>query len=338
MTMARTGHNILLILLLIAIGWTAVAQTPTATAPQRRRITPVNNASTATQPINENKNDTVRLNEQRRAHSTHFVNDKGEVIFIDTITGKQWRDSTEIKKPNARMKHPLLESVSVGVNIWDPIMRAFGQKYGIIDFCAELSLHNRYKPIFEVGLGTASNTPDGANFTYKSPTSIYFRIGANYNFLFNSTTDYQFYGGLRYGFAPFKFWLSDVSMSYPYWGEETTFDVPAQSVTAGWLEICLGLKIKLFGPISAGWTFKYRQVLHQTKTPIGEAWYIPGYGAKGSAISGAFTIYYTLPLHKRKALPIDADVEAGRASAGGDDAGGGAKDFKIPSVSGAASR
>ena len=79
-------------------------------------------------------------------------------------------------------------------------------------------------------------------------------------------------------------------------------------------------------------------MLHQTKTPIGEAWYIPGYGAKGSAISGAFTIYYTLPLHKRKALPIDADVEAGRASAGGDDAGGGAKDFKIPSVSGAASR
>ena len=64
-------------------------------------------------------------------------------------------------------------------------MRAFGQKFGGADAWVELSLHNRYKPVFEVGIGTAKNTPSGMNFTYTSPASVYFRIGANYNFLVN---------------------------------------------------------------------------------------------------------------------------------------------------------
>ena len=41
----------------------------------------------------------------------------------------------------------------IGVNVWDPIMRCFGQHYGLIDVWGELSLYNRFKPIFEIGLG-----------------------------------------------------------------------------------------------------------------------------------------------------------------------------------------
>ena len=62
----------------------------------------------------------------------------------------------------------------------------------MIGFGAEVSLHNRYKPVFELGLGMADHKPSGNNYTYKSPMSLFMRIGMNYNFLYNSSPDYQF--------------------------------------------------------------------------------------------------------------------------------------------------
>ena len=32
------------------------------------------------------------------------------------------------------------------------LMRIFGQKYGLIGFQAQVNLHNRYLPAFEIGL------------------------------------------------------------------------------------------------------------------------------------------------------------------------------------------
>lgn len=278
--------------------------------PSRRRMTPVNTPATATQPINETKNDTARINEARRARSIQYQDDNGNTIYVDTITGEQWRDSTEIKEGKPRIQYPLFESASVGINIWDPIMRAFGQHYGLIEFAGEVSLLNRFKPVFEVGLGKADNTPDDQNFTYKSPLSIYFRIGANYNFMYKSSTDYQFFGGLRYGFSPFSYSLTDISINTSYWDESAYFDIPSQNATVGWLEIALGLRVRLWGPISAGWTFKYRHILHESKYDFGEPWYIPGFGSRNSSVGGAFTIYYTLPIGRRSPAEIPEDVEA----------------------------
>lgn len=304
MKKAKTAELVCLAIIAVSI---AFAQEPQA--PSRRRMTPVNNPSTTTQPINETKNDTARINEARRARSTHYQDDQGNLIFVDTVTGEQWRDSTEIKGRKAKMQYPLFESVSVGVNVWDPIMRAFGQHYGLIEFSGEVSLHNRYKPVFEVGLGQADNTPDDRNFTYSSPMSVYFRIGANYNFLYNSSTDYQFYGGLRYGFSPFTYSLSDITIDAPYWGETAGIKIPSQNATVGWFEIAIGLKVKLWGPISAGWSFKYRHILHETKSDYGQPWYIPGFGSRSSSVGGAFSFYYTLPLGRRTPAETAQDIE-----------------------------
>lgn len=278
----------------------------------RRRATPITSAATTTQAINELKDDTARINAARRERSAHYHREDGAIVYIDTITGDEWIDSTSIIAV-PKMKYPLLCDASAGVNIWDPVMRAFGQKYGLIGFTADVSLHNRYFPSLEIGLGHANSTPDGMDFTYKSPMSVYFKIGADYNFLYNSNPDYKWFAGLRYGFSPFSWTVTNVTPDANYWGEVPPFSLPSVHSTAGWIEFGLGLRVKLWGPISAGWMVRFHSLIHQSKSQYGQPWYIPGFGQRGPVITGSFTITYTLPIDRLRrrheaAVPEAPDV------------------------------
>lgn len=275
----------------------------------QRRVTPVNTPATRTQSQNDKEGDSIRALERRRARSTQYTDQAtGKVVMIDTISGEEWIDSTLLPKAPP-MKYQLLHAINVSANIWDPVMRAFGQKYGGMDAHVNISLHNRYLPTFEVGLGTAKDTPADQNFTYKSSLAPYFKIGCDYNFLYNSNPDYQFFAIARYGFSAFKFSLENCTSNNGYWGETNHFGIPSTSVTAGWFEIGLGLRVKLWGPISAGWALKYHSILHQTHPATGDAWYIPGYGTTGSSLSGAFNITYSIPFRKKNTqVPDTASI------------------------------
>lgn len=286
-------HIRLLIIVVTTICLSAIS----ATGQSKRRINPIETPATVTQSINEARDDSTRIIEARKARSTHFHDEQGRTVYVDTITGESWIDSTAMPKV-VKMKYPLLQDASVSIDVWDPLMRAFGQKYGLFSAAVEVSLHNRYKPIFEVGLGQAKNTPSGNNFTYRSPVNPFFRIGANYNFLYNSSPDYQFFGGLRYGFSTFNYSVDDVSVDGSYWGEDARFDIPSQRSTVGWFELVLGLRVKLWGPLSAGWSFKFHSILHESKTLYGQPWYIPGFGARNAAVTGGFSFTYTFSLDK----------------------------------------
>lgn len=277
-------------------------------AAAQRRVTPINTAATATQPVNENKDDTARINARIRAASVHYHDEHGNVIYVDTITGMEWRDSSAMQQ-KVRMTYPLLHSATVGVNIWDPVMRLFGQKYGLIGFSAILNMHNRYLPAFEIGLGKADNTPVDNNFTYRSPMSVYFKIGGGYNFMYNGNPDYQMFASFMYGFSPFSFSIDNIVIDSPVWGNPQYPSIPSQHATAGWIEVGLGLKVKLFGPISAGWRVFFHTLIHESKCAWGNPWYIPGYGSRNGAISGSFSIYYTIPFpHRQKpVLALDED-------------------------------
>lgn len=265
----------------------------------RRHVTPITSEATTTQSINETLTDTARINAAFRARSSHYHREDGAIVYIDTVTGEEWIDSTAIATL-PKMKYPLLMDATVGVDIWDPVMRIFGQKYGLIGFTADVNFHNRYFPVFEVGLGSADNAPADKDFHYVSPLSIYFKLGANYNFIFNSNPDYKFFAGARYGFTPFKWGIKSAYPAEGYWGPTPPFSIENQSATAGWLELCLGLRIKIWRNISAGWMFKYHFILHESKSSFGEPWYIPGYGTRGQAITGAFTFSYTLDFKSKE--------------------------------------
>lgn len=295
---------ITLIMAIAALCTTSVAQ---------RRVTPVNPSPAGTRHEAPTVTDGHQKSETpaRPASVIEYEGPDGKVILIDTVAGTEYVDSAaleEAAKPKGRI-YPLMQSVTVGVNIWDPLMRCFGQHYGLADAWVELSLHNWIKPTFEFGLGAADNTPANGNFSYHSPTAPYFKIGANYNFLYNSNPAYQFMAGLRYGFTSFHFDINNVTVAPGYWDEPTSFDIPRQTSTVGFGEFLLGLKVQIYKNISMGWSLKYHFIFHESKTPNGQPWYIPGYGTRGSAITGAFSIMYTLPLNKKSATAVDNQTE-----------------------------
>lgn len=286
MTAIRNIAAILILTTMIALSASA-----------QRRITPVQpRTGTAGAPAPETEKEKPALEERRDA--------AGNIVLIDTVTGLEWVDTTAVVK-QTKMIYPLAHSVSVGVNIWDPVMRMFGQKYGGFDVWAEFNMHNRYIPVVEFGMSSCNDTPEEMNFTFKSPLAPYVRIGMNYNIFYNSNPNYQFTVGVRYGFTRYTYQVTGVTVNDPYWGETTSFDLPKTSTTAGFFELTAGVKVMIFKPISLGWNVKYHSILHEGAAPYGKPMYIPGYGKRGNNFSASFSIIYTLPLNKKRAEEVN---------------------------------
>ncbi len=291
----KTPHTSLIVTFIAAILGMILA---TLDCFGQRRITPVTAPEIQNAPV-DSALIRKRALEQRRARSVEYRDAQGKIIMVDTLTNTEWVDSTMLPK-QPKMSYHRLQDVSIGINLFDPLMRVFGQLYGGGDVSVSLSMYNRYFPTFEFGVGMAKNTPSGNNYTYRSPLTPYFKIGADYNFLYNSDPAYRFFAGVRYGFSTFKYEVTDVTLPDNYWHEGGTLTIPSTSVTAGWFEIVLGLRVKLWKSLSAGWQVKYHTLLHQTHPTSGDAWYIPGYGTATSSLAAAFSFYYTFGLNTGK--------------------------------------
>ncbi len=274
----------------------------------QRRVTPVTAASPGITGVNENKLPGDSLD---RSSFVEMTDDEGRKILVDTINGREVPDSLMMPPDSTkipRMIQPLIYSATVGVNLWDPFMRLIGQKYGLVDISAEFNLHNRYIAVVEAGAGNACFTPDDNNYTYRVGVTPYFRIGANYNFLYNSNPDYSVYAGLRYGLSNFKYQLTDVAIDDPYWGESAIINFPSRRSTVHHIQVLFGLRVKVFKQLSFGWEIRYRGILGQTKQSAGNPWYIPGYGTSNGHLGMAFSVYYTFPLGKEGYVDNAADA------------------------------
>ena len=59
---------------------------------------------------------------------------------------EQMRAATQ-KEEKPKIQYPLLNGLMIGVDLFDPAARLFGQKYGAYQVSAELNLYNRFFPI-----------------------------------------------------------------------------------------------------------------------------------------------------------------------------------------------
>ncbi|MDE7380538.1 MAG: hypothetical protein K2N03_00230, partial [Muribaculaceae bacterium] len=196
-------------------------------------------------------------------------------FFLETDT---------VANVNPRSPYPLFSGVSIGVNFADAILMLTGQKYAGFDVHAGVSLHNWFFPVVEAGAGFARSAPEGGNYRYHGKLSPYFKIGLNYNFLYKSNPDYQAYLGVRVGFTPFSYDITDIKMTSGYWDEECRGELLNQKKFAIYGEAVAGLQVKIWKAFSMGWALKYHFRMHTSggnKEGAGagsDPWYIPGYG------------------------------------------------------------
>lgn len=273
---------------LIAI--TAIVMLAAAFAAAQRKVTPVEGNTTTVTTTEEKKAIDELLKKKIRP----------SLVFSDTIFDIEREALGADTLPKPEYAYPKLHNISFGANIWDLALKAFGQKYGLIDFSIDLSIHNRFFPRLEIGLGRADDNSDDTNFHYKSPLSVFGRIGGSYNFLYRSDERYRLYAGFMAGFSSFKYDITDATVKDGYWDESSTFDIRGIKSHAVWGEVMLGIRVGIWKNFSMGWSARYRIMFNCKKAENAEPWYIPGFGPRNATFCGEFSLYYTLPLGGNK--------------------------------------
>ncbi len=243
------------------------------------------------------------LKELQKQERMRFL--RTDSLTLDSLR----RDS--IERAKKKVVRPKFMNVTVGLNLWDPLMRALGQKHGGGEVWASLNIRNRFIPVVEVGVGMANDTPDGANFTYKSDLAVYGKVGMNYNFMFAKDPKYLLYGGLRFAASAFRYDITDVHIDNGYWtGTDKTYSLLDQSSSALWMEAVAGIQVEIVKNLSLGWSVRYNFPLKIKDLPQSRPWYIPGYGTRGNPLHMTLSVSYSLPLHKEKKAPAtDAGPE-----------------------------
>ena len=229
--------------------------------------------------------------------SLHYYDKKGELLDEPVLFLSELDTIKSDNKP--KMTYKALNSMSIGLNVWDPIMAIAGQKYGGIDVWADLSIHNRFFPVVELGVGIANSTPKEGNYTYKGKPSVYVKVGMNYNFFFNDTDDYQLFAGIRGGFSSFNYDIDNITINSSYWDESHNFSITDQHSTALYGEALLGIKVRIYKAFSMGWTVRYHHLFKCNDAKNSTPFYIPGFGNRNGKLGASFSLIYTLPLSRK---------------------------------------
>lgn len=203
------------------------------------------------------------------------------ILAVIPADAQNRRKDTEVKKDTVA----LFRGFSVSADLVGPVMMAVGD-YGQYEAALHLNLKDKYFPVFELGYGRADHTEETTQLSYKT-SAPYFRIGADFNVLKNKHDIYRLFVGVRYAFTSFKYDLSSPGVNDPVWGGVTPYEATDVKCNYHWLEVGLGVDVKLAGPLHLGWSLRYKQRLSADEGTLGKAWYVPGFGETGTSAFGA---------------------------------------------------
>ena len=100
---------------------------------------------------------------------------------------------------------------------------------------------------------------------------------------------------MRYAFTYYNVDISRSDITDPVWGGTTSFAVDAAACSQHWIEVVFGIDAQVWGPLHMGWNVRYKRRLSHKDAPIGNTWYIPGYGKYGDTRVGAnFNIIFDI--------------------------------------------
>lgn len=144
-------------------------------------------------------------------------------------------------------------------------------------------LKHKYFPAIEIGFAGADKlTSEAIGF---KTSGMFARVGVDLNLMKPKKdklpTNNIFYAGVRFGFSPFNYSITNVKVPNNYWGENITQNFPNQSSTKLWFEIVAGMRVEVSRNIYMGWTVRNKNLLGQDVPGEIQPWYIPGFGIKG---------------------------------------------------------
>lgn len=208
--------------------------------------------------------------------------------------------AASFRQAKAQQKDLYIPSaVRVGVDaagITSTLLNNGRTKYGVeadVDF-------NRFYLVGDYGKSTLQISEP--SFDYKNDGNFY-RIGVDVDFLPYNKDYSVFFFGVRYAGASFSEQLTRNVPDSLYGGGTVHFQNP--SVTAHWIELTSGLKVRLIGQVYMGYTFHVALDRKITGSTNIYTYDIPGFGKAQFKNRWSFDyyIYYRIPWRK-KTLPV----------------------------------
>ncbi len=220
-------------------------------------------------------------------------------------TGNQQKKK-EKKEPE--IVYPLYNGVSVGIDLWGLGSGLLGGDFTSSEVAVDVNLKHRYFPIIELGYGSTDTWNDhGTHYKSNAP---YFRIGMDYNALYNKKHGHQLRVGVRYAASSFKYDVHALGIDDPVyggvvgnpelddeiWNGSLPFHYTGMKGSMSWAEFCVGIRANVWKSISMGWALRLKFKLSASPDEHGDPWYVPGFGKYGSSTMGVtYTLTYKLP-------------------------------------------
>ncbi len=191
----------------------------------------------------------------------------------------------------------------LGVDISKPLRSLVDEDYKGLEIKGDYRIYVNYYLAAE--LGNEEKYDALENITSETKGS-YIKVGANYN-AYNNWEGMQneIYVGLRYGFATFSSELQE----YSIYNRDDYFEPDVRTepqefnnLTAGWLELQLGIKVEVLRNLYLGAHVELKRRVNENAPNFYENLYIPGFNRTYTESSiGAgygYSISYLIPLYR----------------------------------------
>lgn len=208
---------------------------------------------------------------------------------------------------------PFFNGIYIGYDLMGPIYKAYSDDYLTSEINIDINLKNRFFPTIELGYANTDKWSEhGTQYKTKAP---YFRIGADYNFLYKKHKNNHLTVGLRYGFTKFDFDLDNLALKDGAWGDQienpSIYDeiwkdpvtLQKQNISSSmhWIEFVIGVRTAIYKNFYMGWSLRLKYRLSAEENEYGNPWYVPGYGIyKSSRVGLHYSIIYRIPGKKKK--------------------------------------
>ena len=213
--------------------------------------------------------------------------------------------ATDSVKPKVPYVEKSGRHLSLGVDIYHPVMNQFVSGRSGIDFSLDYYTRHDIYVVAEGGFGTSK--VNYSNLQYNTSNSFY-RAGVNRSLVLRQdSTDWNnMFIGFRGAAAAIHRGPASYVVTDSLWGNETGSQ-PGKDFVAAWLELCLGVRVQLFGSVSAGWTISGKFMMNGKSFSDLAPLYIAGYGRGDKNSSFDFDFYLSYGLSwKRKSQRLAA--------------------------------
>ena len=238
-------------------------------------------------------------------------------IGLPSIAQQQQQRPGPVQKRDQKKKEVVVDTIPfyngtyVGVDIYGIGSKMLGGDFMSSEVSIGVNLKNKFIPTIEFGMG-GTDTWNETGIHYKSKTAPFFRIGVDYNTMAKKKEKNSYlYVGLRYAFSSFKYDVSTLPVDDPiwggsignpsleddYWGGSIPFNHPGMKASVQWLEIVLGVKVRIYKNFNMGWSVRMKYKTSVSTGEYGDPWYVPGYGKfKSNNMGITYSLIYKLPL------------------------------------------